>query len=76
MYSDDQPFTVVEGEPLRRLFHLLRTDATPPSADTIKSNIMESYKQEKTKIQNTLQVLSFYFYLYFINIIIIINLFV
>lgn len=56
MVSDDQPFVVVEGEKFRRLLRLLNTNVKPLSADTIHNDIISSYKEEKNKIQEILQV--------------------
>src|SRR2546429_1224869 len=48
-------FVIIEGENLRKLFRLLKPDIILPSADTIHTDIMDSYNQEKNKIKNILQ---------------------
>lgn len=48
---------VVENEKLRRLFRLLNQNAKPLSADTIRSDIIKSFKEEKSKLQGILQVI-------------------
>ena len=65
---DDQPFLVVENKHLRKLFRLLNPNAKALSADTIHNDIMKSFKEEKNKIQEILQVFIFYFINYLINI--------
>jgi hypothetical protein len=59
---DDQPFQVVENKWLRKVFRLLNPNAKVISADTVRNDITKSYKEEKTKIQQMLQVFIFYFY--------------
>ena len=48
---------VVENEKLQRLFRLLNQNAKPLSADTIRNDIIKSFKEEKSKIQGILQVI-------------------
>jgi hypothetical protein len=61
---DDQPFVVIEGDHLRHLFRLLNPSVKIPGADTIHNDILKSFKEESTRIQEILQVFIFiYFYL-------------
>ena len=53
---DDQPFTTVESAELCKLFLLLNPAAIIPSADTIRSRIMDAFKLERTKVRDILQV--------------------
>ncbi|GBC50995.2 zinc finger BED domain-containing protein RICESLEEPER 2-like [Rhizophagus irregularis DAOM 181602=DAOM 197198] len=52
---DDQPFVVVECDQLRKLFCLLNPNAKVPSADTVRNDIMNAFKEERNKIRDTLQ---------------------
>ncbi|CAB4445821.1 unnamed protein product [Rhizophagus irregularis] len=52
---DDQPFTVVENEQLRKIFRLLFPNIKTISADTARNNIIDAFKEERNKIQNILQ---------------------
>ena len=58
---DDQPFVAVEGNHLRRLFRLLNLSVKVPGADTIHNDILKSFKEENTRIQEILQVFIFIF---------------
>ena len=58
---DDQPFVAVEGNHLRRLFRLLNPSVKVPGADTIHNDILKSFKEENTRIQEILQVFIFIF---------------
>jgi hypothetical protein len=49
----------VESDQLRRLFRLLNPNAKVPGADTIRNDIIVSFKEESTKIQEILQVFIF-----------------
>ena len=53
---DDQPFTTVESAELRKLFLLMNPIAFTPSADTIRSHIMDAFVLEHTKVCDILQV--------------------
>lgn len=53
---DDQPFTTVESAELRKLFLLMNPAAFTPSADTIRSHIMDAFVLERTKVRDILQV--------------------
>jgi hypothetical protein len=58
---DDQSFVAVEGNHLRRLFRLLNPNVKVPGADTIHNDILKSFKEENTRIQEILQVFIFIF---------------
>lgn len=66
---DDQPFTVIESEHLKKIFRLLYPSVKAPSADTIRNDIMSAFKEERNKIQDILQV---FIYSYFCAIILLI----
>ena len=53
---DDQPFTTVESAELHKLFLLMNPAAFTPSADTIRSYIMDAFVLEHTKVHDILQV--------------------
>jgi hypothetical protein len=53
---DDQPFTTVESAELCKLFLLMNPAAFTPSADTIRSHIMDAFVLERTKVRDILQV--------------------
>jgi hypothetical protein len=53
---DDQPFTVIEGTNLRKLLRLLNPTMVVPSADTIRNDLLESFKKERDLMRKTLQV--------------------
>ncbi|EXX66148.1 hypothetical protein RirG_126610 [Rhizophagus irregularis DAOM 197198w] len=55
MDCDDQPFTVVENEQLRKIFRLLFPNIKTISADTARNDIIDAFKEERNKIQNILQ---------------------
>lgn len=60
----DQPFTTVNDHDFKTIIYLLRADSIIPSADTIKRNIMRTYKDKKNDLCNILQV-SVYSFQYF-----------
>lgn len=57
---DDQSFKVVECPEFRQLINLCNPDAIIPSADTVRNDILNLYKDCHQDIKNKLQV-------YFIN---------
>jgi hypothetical protein len=52
---DDQPFSTIESPRVRSLLELLKPDIVIPSADTIKRNIMECYREESVSIGDQLR---------------------
>jgi len=52
----DQPFTEIENSDLRYLFRFLKPEINIPSADTIKNDIIKTYKEEKIRLKEILQV--------------------
>lgn len=54
--DDDQPFTTLENKYFRQMVRMLNPDALVPSADTIKKNIMEYFKEEQEKMKKLFQV--------------------
>ena len=55
----DQPFTKVENNEFRNVLRLLNHDALPPTADTIKTDIMEIFSVERNNIRQILKVWKF-----------------
>jgi hypothetical protein len=62
---DDQPFTAIESEEIKKLFSLLNPAAITPSADTIKNGIMEKFRNERIRVRDILQVFIQFFYFYY-----------
>lgn len=54
--DDDQPFTTLENKYFRQMVRMLNPDALVPSADTIKKNVMECFKEEQDKMKKLFQV--------------------
>ncbi|CAB4484797.1 unnamed protein product [Rhizophagus irregularis] len=52
---DDQPFTAVESEHLRLLFRILNPIAKAPSADTLRSDVIDKFNEERNNIREILQ---------------------
>ncbi|CAB4421604.1 unnamed protein product [Rhizophagus irregularis] len=52
---DDQPFTAVESEHLRLLFRILNPIAKAPSADTLCSDVIDKFNEERNNIREILQ---------------------
>ncbi|CAB5207024.1 unnamed protein product [Rhizophagus irregularis] len=52
---DDQPFTAVESEHLRLLFCILNPIAKAPSADTLHSDVIDKFNEERNNIREILQ---------------------
>ncbi|CAG8796190.1 12516_t:CDS:2, partial [Dentiscutata erythropus] len=52
---DNQPFTAVENKHFRKMIKLLNPIATIPTGDTIRNNIIKSYKDESIDIKFLLQ---------------------
>jgi hypothetical protein len=52
----DQAFTEIENNNFRNILRLLNHDALPPTADTIKNDIMETFSVERNNIRQILQV--------------------
>jgi hypothetical protein len=65
---NDLPFTCVESEEFRNLIYNLRKDAFIPSADTVKTEIINFFNSNQKKIRTILQVYILYIivYIYFI----------
>ena len=54
--ADDQPFTVVECPEFRQMIEYCGVKAPVPSADTVRSDILNMYKSYKKNMQRKLQV--------------------
>ena len=54
--ADDQPFTVVECPEFRQMIEYYGVKAPVPSADTVRSDILNMYKSYKKNMQRKLQV--------------------
>ena len=54
--ADDQPFTVVECPEFRQMIEYCDVKVTIPSADTVRSDILNMYKSYKKNMQRKLQV--------------------
>ena len=48
--DDDQPFITLENKYFRKMIKILNSDALVPSADTIKNDILESFKVKQKKM--------------------------
>jgi hypothetical protein len=55
--DDDQPFITLENKYFRKMIKILNSDALVPSADTIKNDILESFKMEQKKMSKLFQVI-------------------
>ncbi|CAB5367601.1 unnamed protein product [Rhizophagus irregularis] len=55
---DDQPFTAVESEHLRLLFRILNPIAKAPSADTLRSDVIDKFNEERNNIREILQIIA------------------
>jgi hypothetical protein len=55
--ADDQPFTTLESKHFRQMIKLLSLDAFVPSGDTIKNDILESFKDEQERMKKLFQVI-------------------
>jgi hypothetical protein len=55
--DDDQPFITLENKYFRKMIKILNSDALVPSADTIKNDILESFKVEQKKMSKLFQVI-------------------
>ncbi|CAB5371644.1 unnamed protein product [Rhizophagus irregularis] len=55
---DDQPFTAVESEHLRLLFCILNPIAKAPSADTLHSDVIDKFNEERNNIREILQIIA------------------
>ncbi|CAB4403415.1 unnamed protein product [Rhizophagus irregularis] len=53
--SDDQPFTVTEGDKFQRLIKLCNAKVEIPSADTVRNDILKLYNNYRTNMKNKLQ---------------------
>lgn len=65
--SDDQPFTITEGDKFQRLIKLCNAKVEIPSADTIRNDILNLYNNYRTNMKNKLQVSKFYYCFIIIN---------
>jgi antirestriction protein len=54
--ADDQPFTVVECPEFHQMIEYCGVKAPVPSADTVRSDILNMYKSYKKNMQRKLQV--------------------
>jgi hypothetical protein len=61
---NDLPFTCVESEEFRNLIYNLRKDAFIPSADTVKTEIINFFNSNQKKIRTILQVYILYIIVY------------
>ena len=52
----DQPFTVIECSEFRQMIEYCGVKAPVPSADTVRSDILNMYKSYKKNLQRKLQV--------------------
>jgi hypothetical protein len=55
--DDDQPFTTLENKYFRKMIKLLNSNAIIPSADTIKNDVLESFKVEQKRMRELFQVI-------------------
>ena len=61
---DNQPFLTLESENLQNLFQMLNSNIKIPSADIIHADIIKCFNQECVKIQDILQVIIFFLFLF------------
>jgi hypothetical protein len=66
---DDQPFTITECRKFQELIKLLNIKVEIPSADTIRNDILNLYKNHRIDLKNKLQVSIFKFIIYHLNVI-------
>jgi len=55
--DDDQPFITLENKYFRKMIKILNSDALVLLADTIKNDILESFKVEQKKMSILFQVI-------------------
>jgi hypothetical protein len=56
----DHSFLSIESDDFRNMIYLLRKDVQIPSADTLKNDIINTFKNSLKKIQHNLQVITIY----------------
>lgn len=59
----DHSFLSIESEDFHNLIHILRKDASIPSADIIKKEIINTFKNGINEIRKVLQVCKFFFFI-------------
>ncbi|CAB5380658.1 unnamed protein product [Rhizophagus irregularis] len=53
--ADDQPFTIVESDEFHDLIKLCNPIALIPSTDTVRNDVLDTFKNYQTTMQNLLQ---------------------
>lgn len=63
----DHSFLSIESNDFRNMIHLLRKDVQIPSADTLKNDIIDTFKNSFKKIRHNLQVIILVIFIFLLN---------
>lgn len=63
----DHSFLSIESNDFRNMIHLLHKDVQIPSADTLKNDIIDTFKNSFKKIRHNLQVIILVIFIFLLN---------